>query len=293
MDTSCPLAVLPLSKQAPSPCLEFLIPLSQGNGLFKINKMCYNKVQAKPCLETFSRFPQLPTELRLQIWEMALLNLHPRPNWVKYFFCDVRYHILPSKKLIDALLSVNQESRQQALGFYDIKLPIYRIKERCPQGSWVYKFEIRWCARQGQCYYGSVIILKWLPYLGTYDFKLSLTENFRMRRKIGSKDSCTLLSRNLTGTYISCHSSAILAFGSWGCASETVYCRVPPFLHASTNAYPFACTALYDLFFHEYQQGVGHLASADFRRTSCIRVWVTTLIKWHHMSGEPGALQAF
>lgn len=92
--------------------------------------MYYNKVQAKPCLETFGRFPQLPTELRLQIWEMALLNLHPRPNWVKYFFCHVRYHILPSKKLIDALLSVNQESWQQALGFYDIKLPIYRIKER-------------------------------------------------------------------------------------------------------------------------------------------------------------------
>jgi hypothetical protein len=66
---------------------------------------------------TFTRFPELQTELRLQIWKDTL----PRPRFVH---CD-----LEMDDPIDAI-QVNHESRQLALEFYSYEFCFGYVETR-------------------------------------------------------------------------------------------------------------------------------------------------------------------
>ncbi|CAN8101576.1 unnamed protein product [Discula destructiva] len=101
----------------------------------------------KECV--FHRFPDLPKELRLQIWETAIprerlihvsLKLHqgrryelaaaePRylqRNILKKPISGERYRaVVEGEKLNSKLLKVSSESRQVALAFYRVHIPVY------------------------------------------------------------------------------------------------------------------------------------------------------------------------
>ncbi|ROW17783.1 hypothetical protein VPNG_00887 [Cytospora leucostoma] len=69
---------------------------------------------------TFPQFSDLPKELRLMIWEEALLGA--RDNRTVFLNRD---RIWPMKHLISPLLSVNTESRVCAQAFYHVQLDVY------------------------------------------------------------------------------------------------------------------------------------------------------------------------
>lgn len=97
----------------------------------------------------FHKFPKLPKELRLQIWEAAVprerlihvsLKVHqarryalaaaePRyleRNSLKKPISGERYRaVVQGSKLDSKFLSVNHESRQVALAFYRVRIPVY------------------------------------------------------------------------------------------------------------------------------------------------------------------------
>ncbi|KAI0160778.1 hypothetical protein GGR57DRAFT_456285 [Xylariaceae sp. FL1272] len=73
-------------------------------------------------MSLFKPFNDLPKELRLTIWELALAEELTSRLVILYQFC-----IIPTKNIISPLLSVNAESRGCALALYDTKVTIYRM----------------------------------------------------------------------------------------------------------------------------------------------------------------------
>ncbi|KAI4869061.1 hypothetical protein F4820DRAFT_464628 [Hypoxylon rubiginosum] len=67
------------------------------------------------------RFSDLPTELRLLVWDAAL---HQETRLVIIY--SYRRTVIPVKQLISPLLTVNRESRQVAKAFYTDTLNVYR-----------------------------------------------------------------------------------------------------------------------------------------------------------------------
>lgn len=72
--------------------------------------------------ETFHQFPDLPKELRLKIWEQAMIEARPS----RRIIID-EGRVVPLKQLISPLLLVNYESRTCATAFYSVKLDIYAV----------------------------------------------------------------------------------------------------------------------------------------------------------------------
>ncbi|KUI60748.1 hypothetical protein VP1G_07963 [Cytospora mali] len=72
---------------------------------------------------TFQRFPNFPTEVRLLIWEEALLEARGTRT-VTILDKD---RVVPMKHLISSLLSVDKESRVCAQAFYNTKLDVYTV----------------------------------------------------------------------------------------------------------------------------------------------------------------------
>lgn len=72
--------------------------------------------------ETFHLFPDLPKELRLKIWEQAMIEARPS----RRIIID-EGRVVPFKRLISPLLLVNYESRTCAKAFYNVKLDIYAV----------------------------------------------------------------------------------------------------------------------------------------------------------------------
>lgn len=73
-----------------------------------------------------SSLSSLPSELRIQVWNEALVN-ESNTRLVVTYFPDVPNagtHILPHAGLVSSLLSVSVESRQCALAFYSLRLPV-------------------------------------------------------------------------------------------------------------------------------------------------------------------------
>ncbi|KAJ0107565.1 hypothetical protein J7T55_007755 [Diaporthe amygdali] len=72
--------------------------------------------------ETFHVFSDLPKELRLKIWEQAMIEDRPNRRILLY-----QGRVVPFKQFISPLLLVNQESRKCAKAFYNVKLDIYAV----------------------------------------------------------------------------------------------------------------------------------------------------------------------
>lgn len=72
--------------------------------------------------ETFHSFRHLPKELRLQIWEQAMIEARPSRCIIIY-----DYRVVPFKHLISPLLLVNHESRTCAKAFYNVKLDVHAV----------------------------------------------------------------------------------------------------------------------------------------------------------------------
>jgi hypothetical protein len=71
---------------------------------------------------TFHPFPKLPAELRLKIWEQAMIEERPNRRIILYMS-----RVVPFKKMISPLLLVNFESRTCAKAFYNVNLDIYAV----------------------------------------------------------------------------------------------------------------------------------------------------------------------
>ncbi|KAK8859756.1 hypothetical protein PGQ11_010490 [Apiospora arundinis] len=75
-------------------------------------------------MSTFTAFPELPPELRVMIWKVALANeAHDRVALVH----RESLRIVPSKLMISPLLEVNCESRKEALRHYSYRLDILNV----------------------------------------------------------------------------------------------------------------------------------------------------------------------
>lgn len=72
--------------------------------------------------ETFHQFPDLPKELRLKIWQQAMIGACANR---KIIIDEGR--VVPFKEFISPLLLVNYESRTCAKAFYNVKLDIYAV----------------------------------------------------------------------------------------------------------------------------------------------------------------------
>ncbi|KAJ2977534.1 hypothetical protein NUW58_g7781 [Xylaria curta] len=73
-------------------------------------------------------FNQLPPELRLEIWSLAMQVDARRRRVVEQSF-----HVFPTLDLVASpLFAVNAESREAARAFYPVRLEVYR---RPPPGS--------------------------------------------------------------------------------------------------------------------------------------------------------------
>lgn len=72
--------------------------------------------------ETFHPFPDLPKELRLQIWEQAMIEARPNRRILIY-----KRRVVPFKHLVSPLLLVNHESRTCARDFYNVKLDVHAV----------------------------------------------------------------------------------------------------------------------------------------------------------------------
>ncbi|KAI1370636.1 hypothetical protein F4677DRAFT_465025 [Hypoxylon crocopeplum] len=71
-------------------------------------------------------FNQFPAELRLRVWNEALLQ---ESSERIVFLGPITYRIIPFKSLVSPMLSVNVESRACATEFYNVKLRVYRLLE--------------------------------------------------------------------------------------------------------------------------------------------------------------------
>ncbi|KAI0144563.1 hypothetical protein GGR57DRAFT_481865 [Xylariaceae sp. FL1272] len=76
---------------------------------------------------TFQLFPQLPPELRIMIWEFAVLE-HNRDRLVVYFIWPQRITSITSAMCCSPHFSVSQESRYVALRLYPMRVPITGTK---------------------------------------------------------------------------------------------------------------------------------------------------------------------
>ncbi|KAK7981728.1 hypothetical protein PG996_009417 [Apiospora saccharicola] len=74
---------------------------------------------------TFTAFPELPTELRLQVWEHVIGDEAPKR---KVRVDDFAFSIIPDPSLISPLLSACPESRRVALSYYCDPVPIHAFK---------------------------------------------------------------------------------------------------------------------------------------------------------------------
>lgn len=72
--------------------------------------------------ETFHQFPDLPKELRLKIWQQAMIGACPS----RRIIID-EGRVVPFKELISPLLLINYESRTCGKAFYNVKLDIYAV----------------------------------------------------------------------------------------------------------------------------------------------------------------------
>lgn len=106
---------------------------------FVLTCFSFHQVENTPQpLITFPRFRDLPSELRLSIWKMALeteamsrvVIYHPRNN---------RYElqVVPSKNLVSPIMMATVESRECGLGWFDIRAQV--VYYDCPD-SW-HRFE--------------------------------------------------------------------------------------------------------------------------------------------------------
>ncbi|KAI1262857.1 hypothetical protein F5Y18DRAFT_429728 [Xylariaceae sp. FL1019] len=73
-------------------------------------------------MSVFKFFSQLPAELRLMIWELALAEELANRLVILY-----QFRIVPTSNIVSPLLFVNAESRACALALYSMKVTIYRI----------------------------------------------------------------------------------------------------------------------------------------------------------------------
>ncbi|KAK8128452.1 hypothetical protein PG984_009560 [Apiospora sp. TS-2023a] len=76
-------------------------------------------------MNTFTKFQELPTELRLQVWEYVIGDEAPKR---KVRVDDFAFSIIPDPSLISPLLSACPESRQVALSYYCDPIPIHAFK---------------------------------------------------------------------------------------------------------------------------------------------------------------------
>ncbi|KAI0131985.1 hypothetical protein BJ170DRAFT_591967 [Xylariales sp. AK1849] len=73
-----------------------------------------------------SGFAKFPTELRLMVWKEFLLQEARNRIIILDQECTTPY-ALPFADLVSPLLSVNQQTRQQAKRFYSCRLPVYKV----------------------------------------------------------------------------------------------------------------------------------------------------------------------
>ncbi|KAK9773183.1 putative 2EXR domain-containing protein [Seiridium cardinale] len=82
--------------------------------------------------ESFAKFPDLPKELRLQIWENCLeAESQYRIVISGTMFSDL---IFPTRHLACALLSVNHEARQCALAHFTTAVTVYHSRNSLRRG---------------------------------------------------------------------------------------------------------------------------------------------------------------
>ncbi|KAI1776679.1 hypothetical protein F4818DRAFT_440078 [Hypoxylon cercidicola] len=70
-------------------------------------------------------FNTLPTELRLLVWNRALLE-EASTGRIVFFDLDSS-RVIPTKHLVSPMLTLNRESRYCALKFYSMKLTVARV----------------------------------------------------------------------------------------------------------------------------------------------------------------------
>ncbi|KAK8062879.1 hypothetical protein PG997_014976 [Apiospora hydei] len=75
-------------------------------------------------MSTFPQFSRLAPELRMMIWKEALKN--ETQDRIALVHRD-SLRIVPSKSLVSPLMAVNQESREVALTYFDVRLDIVRL----------------------------------------------------------------------------------------------------------------------------------------------------------------------
>ncbi|KAI8659170.1 2EXR domain-containing protein [Fusarium sp. Ph1] len=122
-----------------------------------ITKSVANMEPSEPYLELlnpkskiedkFHLFPNLPTEIRCQIWEQALcherlifIELHANLDpWTNTLIPDDYVITLPQRSTISKLFSVNAESRVCASRFYRVQLPCsYRCGDHVEENGILY-----------------------------------------------------------------------------------------------------------------------------------------------------------
>jgi len=80
----------------------------------------------KPSKRSLHHFQSLPYEIRILIWELALVSGDPRVIEVGYYFKEWRCYSgfdrvtrYPTKTVVPTLLHVNSEARTLALRYYE------------------------------------------------------------------------------------------------------------------------------------------------------------------------------
>ncbi|KAI1262863.1 hypothetical protein F5Y18DRAFT_438671 [Xylariaceae sp. FL1019] len=100
---------------------------------------------------------KLPTELRLNVWELALENETSNDSSNRLIIL-YQIRVIPTKNLISPLLSTTRESRRCALKYYNVKLAIYKVPTPQPNEAfyqlWVdaVKANKFLAARKHQCF---------------------------------------------------------------------------------------------------------------------------------------------
>lgn len=120
--------ILPLLKFLPNLLLLLYLPTPNSNSLTRslVQKGLETPRKQKKIATTFTLFPNLPTELWLQIWRVALplfpriLHVRSTHNYDLRRDCVIAGPWMVVPNTIPILLSVNQEARTELLPFYNI-----------------------------------------------------------------------------------------------------------------------------------------------------------------------------
>ncbi|KAI2472734.1 hypothetical protein F4781DRAFT_444437 [Annulohypoxylon bovei var. microspora] len=96
------------------------------------------QASAQPITSSFP-FNNFPKELRLLIWEEALLQ---ESSERIVLLTPAHFQIIPSKSLVSPMLTVNKESRYCALKFFDLKLPLFKLPDSATYNSELFCFDI-------------------------------------------------------------------------------------------------------------------------------------------------------